>query len=91
MTEHGNQKDCHLLVFTDLDGTLLDHETHSFKRALPAIKILKEKNIPLIFSTSKTRAEIEEVKPQLDNLILASGNGPSGWSKALLKLLNKLL
>jgi predicted mannosyl-3-phosphoglycerate phosphatase (HAD superfamily) len=42
LTEHGNQKDCHLLVFTDLDGTLLDHEAHSFKRALPAIKILNK-------------------------------------------------
>ena len=91
MTDYGHEKDCHLLVVTDLDGTLLDYETYSFKRALPAIKFLKEKNIPLIFSSSKTRAEIEEVKIQLDNLILASGYGPSGWSDALLKLLNRLL
>jgi len=66
MIDYGYEKDCHLLVFTDLDGTLLDHETYSFEPALPAIKALKEKNIPLIFSTSKTRAEIEEVKLQLD-------------------------
>jgi len=67
LTKNTHGKDCHLLVFTDLDGTLLDYETYSFERALPAIKFLKEKNIPLIFSSSKTRAEIEEVKLQLDN------------------------
>ena len=67
MIDCGYKKDRHLLVFTDLDGTLLDHETYSFEPALPAIKTLKEKNIPLIFSTSKTRAEIEEVKLQLEN------------------------
>ncbi|NIO48304.1 MAG: HAD-IIB family hydrolase [Candidatus Aminicenantes bacterium] len=67
MIDYGYEKDCHFLVFTDLDGTLLDYETYSFKRALPVIRILKEKNIPLIFSTSKTRAETEEVKLQLKN------------------------
>jgi mannosyl-3-phosphoglycerate phosphatase len=62
---HG--KGCHLLVFTDLDGTLLDHETYSLEAALPAIKTLKERNIPLILCTSKTRAEIEMVRSQLKN------------------------
>jgi mannosyl-3-phosphoglycerate phosphatase len=56
-----------LLVFTDLDGTLLDHETYSFEQALPAIKALKEKNVPLIICSSKTRAEIETVRSQLQN------------------------
>jgi mannosyl-3-phosphoglycerate phosphatase len=47
------------VVFTDLDGTLIDHNTYSYKAAKPAIERLKEKDIPLIFCTSKTRAEIE--------------------------------
>ena len=67
MIKNNYQKDCHFLVFTDLDGTLLEHETYSFEPALPAIKTLKEKNIPLVFCTSKTRAEIEEVRLQLHN------------------------
>jgi mannosyl-3-phosphoglycerate phosphatase len=54
-----------LLVFTDLDGTLLDHETYSFDAALPALKTLDERVIPLIICTSKTRAEIEEIKRTL--------------------------
>jgi len=68
LIEHSSKKACSLLVFTDLDGTLLDHDTYSFAPALPAITILKEKNVPLIFCTSKTRAEIEEIQLQLDNI-----------------------
>jgi len=67
LTDYGFEKNCHLLVFTDLDGTLLDYKDYSFEMALPALRALKEKNIPLIFCTSKTRAEIEEVKLRLDN------------------------
>jgi mannosyl-3-phosphoglycerate phosphatase len=56
-----------LLVFTDLDGTLLDHDSYSFEAAVPALATLKEKNIPLIICTSKTRAEIEVIRGQLQN------------------------
>lgn len=56
-----------LLVFTDLDGTLLDHDSYSFEPALPALAVLNEKNIPLIICTSKTRAEIEIIRQQLQN------------------------
>ncbi len=56
-----------VLIFTDLDGTLLDHHTYSFKPALPSLKALKEKNIPLIICTSKTRAEIEKWRLELNN------------------------
>ena len=47
-----------LLIFTDLDGTLLDYHTYSKEDALPALKKLQERDIPLIISSSKTRAEI---------------------------------
>lgn len=67
MIKYNSQKDFHLLVLTDLDGTLLDHETYSFQSALPALKVLKRKNIPLIICTSKTRAEIESVRLELQN------------------------
>jgi mannosyl-3-phosphoglycerate phosphatase len=67
LTEPDFKRDCYLLVFTDLDGTLLNHETFSLESALPAIETLKERNIPLIFCTSKTRAEIETVRSLLQN------------------------
>jgi len=67
MPPYRSQKEYQYLVFTDLDGTLLDHETYSFEPALPALKALKEKNIPLIICTSKTRSEIEQVRTELHN------------------------
>jgi len=56
------------LIYTDLDGTLLDHNTYSFDSALPALAELKKKDIPLIICTSKTRAEIEELRLHLHNV-----------------------
>jgi mannosyl-3-phosphoglycerate phosphatase len=46
------------IIFTDLDGTLLEHHTYSFDAAQPALHQIKKYNIPLIFCTSKTKAEI---------------------------------
>ncbi|MDH7511648.1 MAG: mannosyl-3-phosphoglycerate phosphatase [Clostridiales bacterium] len=54
-----------IVVFTDLDGTLLDHTTYRFDAALPALRLLKKKNIPLILCSSKTAAEIERLRKQL--------------------------
>lgn len=49
------------LVATDLDGTLLDHETYSLEPARPALRLLAERAIPLILLTSKTRPEAEAI------------------------------
>ena len=45
------------VIYTDLDGTLLDHHTYAFDEALDTIKVLKHRGIPIIPCTSKTRAE----------------------------------
>lgn len=54
-------------VFTDLDGTLLDHETYSWEAARPALERLELSGIPWILVTSKTRAEVELWRKQLGN------------------------
>ncbi len=55
------------LVFTDLDGTLLDHGTYSFEPARPALEALAAAGVPLILCTSKTRAETECWRRALEN------------------------
>ena len=55
------------IVVTDLDGTLLDHQTYKFTPALDAIKELRQQEIPIILNSSKTQAEISEIKRELDN------------------------
>lgn len=54
-----------LLIFTDLDGTLLDHNTYSFKDAEYALLLLHQLAIPLILTSSKTRAEITKLQKRL--------------------------
>ena len=52
------------LVFTDLDGTLLD-ESYSWRGAKPALAELPRRGVPLILCTSKTRAEVQELRRRL--------------------------
>lgn len=74
-----------LVVFTDLDGTLLDAETYSFDEALPALSVLKERGVPLVICSSKTRNEILHYRRKLNNshpFVSENGGGvfiPSGY------------
>jgi mannosyl-3-phosphoglycerate phosphatase len=54
-----------ILIFTDLDGSLLNHDDYSFDEALPAVSRIKNSGIPLIFTTSKTRREVELLQKDL--------------------------
>jgi mannosyl-3-phosphoglycerate phosphatase len=49
----------YLLIFTDLDGTLLDHDTYDFSPARPALEKLRAAQAPLILCSSKTFAEMK--------------------------------
>ncbi len=53
------------LVFTDLDGTLLDHHTYDAAPALPALRKLRELDIPVIPVSSKTLAELKVIRAEL--------------------------
>lgn len=54
------------LIVTDLDGTLLDHDTYSFDAALPALERCRAAAIPVVLNTSKTRAELLVLRDRLD-------------------------
>ena len=55
------------LIFTDLDGSLLDHDSYSFAPAKNLLDDLKLASIPLIPITSKTFAEVESLRIKLNN------------------------
>lgn len=57
-----------IIIFTDLDGTLLDYSTYSFEAALPALRKIREMDIPLVFCSSKTRREMDLYRQKLDNI-----------------------
>jgi mannosyl-3-phosphoglycerate phosphatase len=65
-----------ILIFTDLDGSLLNHDDYSFDEALPAVNRIKNSGIPLILTTSKTRREVELLQKDLgidDPFIIENG------------------
>jgi mannosyl-3-phosphoglycerate phosphatase family protein len=55
------------LVFTDLDGSLLDHHNYSYQDAMPQLRQLDQLDIPVIPASSKTRVEIERLRAELGN------------------------
>ena len=66
------------IVFTDLDGTLLDHDDYRYDGALPAIEELRRRGIPLVLCSSKTAAELEALQKELglrDPFISENGGG----------------
>lgn len=54
-----------ILVFTDLDGSLLDHFSYSFRPAEPLLALLSEFQVPVVPVTSKTRAELSVLRQAL--------------------------
>jgi mannosyl-3-phosphoglycerate phosphatase len=65
------------IIFTDLDGTLLNSETYSYQAALPTLKKLKRSGIPVIPVTSKTRQEVEHLRTEMglqDPFVVENGS-----------------
>lgn len=54
------------ILFTDLDGSLLDPQSYSYEGSQEAIRWLKERQIPIIFCSAKTRAEQEVYRKALE-------------------------
>jgi mannosyl-3-phosphoglycerate phosphatase len=73
------------LIFTALEGALLDPRTRSIAEAEETLSELDRRHIPLILVTSRTRAEIEPVRRKLGHghpFITESGGGiffPDGY------------
>jgi len=65
------------IIFTDLDGTLLNQKDYDYRPAIPIIKKLQQKNIPIVPVTSKTRVEVTYLREQLclnDPFIVENGS-----------------
>lgn len=56
-----------LLIFTDMDGTLLDHFSYSHQPAAATLQKLKNLEIPVIANTSKTFSELLALRKTIGN------------------------
>tara|TARA_Y100001968_G_scaffold176186_1_gene161447 strand:+ start:1325 stop:2125 length:801 start_codon:yes stop_codon:yes gene_type:complete len=97
MLENNNSD---LWIVTDIDGTLMDHQ-YDLSPALSTIELLKTKQIPLIFCTSKTAAEVREIRDAIGNrdpFIVENGGAiygnfpykPDEWQLVLGRTYSKL-
>lgn len=54
-----------MIVFSDLDGTLLDHSSYDYAPARPTLERLRRTGIPLVLASSKTAAEMVPLRRAL--------------------------
>lgn len=65
------------LIFSDLDGTFLDHHTYDERPALSTLLVALQQGIPCIWNTSKTLPEVLEFRQQLCDKLSLEGGEPS--------------
>lgn len=67
-----------LVIFTDIDGTIMDLTTFSMDPVLNIIPRIKELKIPIVFASAKTKLEQEKIRDKLgirDPFIVENGGG----------------
>lgn len=80
-----------LIIYTSVDGALYDIQAHSFKAARPALQAARERGVPIVLCSSRTRTELEELQRDLgifDPLIIENGGAiliPEGYFPLPLK------
>jgi len=65
-----------VVIFTDLDASLLDHDGYGFSGAAQALAQIKTRRIPLIAVTSKCRSEVDLIRADIgidDPFIVENG------------------
>ncbi|HST08985.1 MAG TPA: HAD-IIB family hydrolase [Terriglobales bacterium] len=88
-------KSTRTLVFTDLDGALLDAQSYSWTDASRGLDTLRRRRIPLIFCTSKTRTEVKALRRAMGNthpFVVENGGAiviPPGYFPELATLGNR--
>lgn len=53
-----------IVVFTDPDGTLLEHRTHPCGPHCEALRCLADRDVPIVLCSSRTRAELELIQQE---------------------------
>ncbi len=73
------------VIYSDLDGCLLDRESYEFEPARPSLDHLKRQGIPVVLCSSKAQAEVEfhrEILGLADPFIVENGGAiliPEGY------------
>ncbi len=83
-----------IVIFSDLDGCLLDKATYSFAAAIPTLTRIRELEIPLILASSKTEPEMKRLAEEMqleDAPLICENGGVIFWSRKVDDTANKLV
>ena len=72
------------IVFSDLDGCLLNKQDYSFDAAIGVLNELKQKGIPLVLASSKTETEMREIASEMrldDAPLICENGGVLFWTR----------
>ncbi|MEZ6041046.1 MAG: HAD-IIB family hydrolase [Planctomycetaceae bacterium] len=78
-----------LIVFTDLDGCLLNKHDYDWSAAAGTLQELRRRAIPVVLNSSKTVAEMRELSSELGldgRTIISENGGVICWGKEVPKL-----
>ena len=81
-----------IIIFSDLDGCLLNKSDYSFEAAIPTLQRIRELQIPLILASSKTEPEMRKLaeEMQLDDApLICENGGVIFWSRKTGEAANK--
>lgn len=69
------------LFFSDIDGTLLDHDSYSYESSREGIDALRKRHIPLVLVSSKTHPEMKRLHDELllDAPFIFENGGGINW------------
>ncbi len=69
------------VVYTDLDGTLLDHFDYSHAAAQPALDLLRRRGVPVVLTSSKTFPELVALAAELglDDPVIGENGAFVAW------------
>ncbi len=73
-----------IVVYTDLDGTLLDHHDYSYAAARPALDELRRGGVPVVLTSSKTFPELVMLADRLglDHPVIGENGAFVAWPRA---------
>ena len=54
------------IIFSDLEGTLLDGSNYSYNQSLEMINSLHSRGVPIVFCSAKTKTEQEVYSEELN-------------------------
>lgn len=78
-----------IVIFSDLDGCLLNKSDYDFRPAIPTLQRIRKSKIPLVLASSKTEPEMRQLAAEMqiaDAPLICENGGVVFWSRTASEL-----